>query len=68
LVFTPALILAFSPGEKERRLCASVLRKIVRPIQPLEISKTREHESPLLGEKAGMREVYLSVKNFSTRF
>jgi len=37
MVATLALILTFSPGEKEQPLCISSLRVIVRQIQPREV-------------------------------
>ena len=54
-VLTPALILAFSPWEKEKRGAISGGRTTVRPGPPLGFPKTRRMFLPLLEERAGVR-------------
>jgi 3-deoxy-D-manno-octulosonate 8-phosphate phosphatase KdsC-like HAD superfamily phosphatase len=57
LAGTLALILTFSPGEKERLLHVSVLLAVCPANTVADFSKTRRNILLLLGEKAGMREV-----------
>jgi len=55
--FLSALILTFSPGEKEQRLRTFGFANAARQTQLRELSERRQTIPLLLGEKAGMREV-----------
>src|ERR1039458_1171547 len=55
-----ALTLTLSPRRGNSHCPSSVLRKIVRPILTHDISTTRRMILPLLGERAGVREVVAS--------
>jgi hypothetical protein len=56
MVFTSALNLTFSPGEKEQPQSDYGFAMIVRPILSREFSRRRRTILLLLGEKAGLRE------------
>jgi len=64
---TPALILTFSPGEKEQVLSVSSFAISVQQVHSHEISKRRQTILLLLGEKAGMREVVKPATYTSAR-
>ncbi len=60
LILTLALIPAFSPGRRSRRRQFSGWRETIRPIPSHDISQTRRMILPLLGERAGVREVVIT--------
>jgi len=56
-VLTPALILAFSPEEKELPATLSADPMIVQPTQRPVFQRRGERQSPLLGGEGGVRTV-----------